>query len=94
MEHKNISHINECIQNGTQVVINCSGLSARSLGGVQDPKVYAVRGCTVIVKFSEVLPVGFIRRHNDGAISYLIPREDRTACLGGTFVSVYVNLFP
>ena len=32
------------------VVVNCTGLGARTLGGVEDEKVYPVRGQTVIVR--------------------------------------------
>ncbi len=89
MERKQISHINEYIQNETQVVINCSGLYARTLGGIQDSNVYPVRGCTVNAQFDKVFDKGFIRRHNNGAMTYLIPRDDGTACIGGTFVSIF-----
>lgn len=88
LERKTVFHINDCIQDGTQVVINCCGLSASTLGGVRDSKVYPVRGCTILAKFPNVLREGFIRRHHDGAMTYLIPRDDGIGCLGGTFVSV------
>jgi D-amino-acid oxidase len=52
---QDISHIDQVVdlidKNIDQfAVINCTGLGARFLGGVQDSAVYPTRGQTVIVK--------------------------------------------
>jgi glycine/D-amino acid oxidase-like deaminating enzyme len=51
------SHIGEAAKSGihqsgqhADIVINCTGLSARSLGGVNDHNLYPVRGQTVLVR--------------------------------------------
>jgi D-amino-acid oxidase len=52
-QHVSLSHLNECIESDTDVVINCSGVHAETLGGVEDPEVYPVRGQTVVVQLPQ-----------------------------------------
>jgi D-amino-acid oxidase len=76
------------------IVINASGLGARSLIGVEDPLVYPIRGQTVLVKTDvKVCLMGSIRSsksathtHPDESM-YIIPRPHWTneAILGGCF---------
>ncbi|PKK64631.1 hypothetical protein RhiirC2_716142 [Rhizophagus irregularis] len=42
-QHVSLSHLNECIESDTDVVINCSGIHAGTLGCVEDPEVYPAR---------------------------------------------------
>lgn len=52
-QHVSLSHLNECIESDTDVVINCSGIHAGTLGCVEDPEVYPARGQTVIVQLPQ-----------------------------------------
>lgn len=45
-----LGHVSEAYGGETRVVFNCTGLGARSLGGVEDTKVYPTRGQVVVVK--------------------------------------------
>jgi D-amino-acid oxidase len=53
MQRASLSHLNECIKDDTDVVINCSGIHARTLGGVEDSDVYPARGQIVIVQLPQ-----------------------------------------
>lgn len=44
-----ISHINEAFEDGVHVVVNCTGIRAKTLGGVEDKAVYPTKGQTVSV---------------------------------------------
>ncbi|RCH79813.1 hypothetical protein CU098_003470 [Rhizopus stolonifer] len=64
------------------VLINCTGLGARYLGGVQDKAMYPTRGQTVVIKANHIKrTMTFIGDHG---ITYIIPRSDGTVILGGT----------
>lgn len=47
---KHLKHIQEAFINDYCTVFNCSGLGANNMGGVEDAKVYPVRGKVVVVK--------------------------------------------
>ncbi|CAI2182507.1 8161_t:CDS:10, partial [Funneliformis geosporum] len=89
------SHLNECIKSETDIVINCSGIHARTLGGVEDPNVYAARGQTVIAQLPRsYINWAFFKRGeygklclaaNGGEITYAIPHDDGEVVLGGTY---------
>ncbi|CAG8640175.1 19260_t:CDS:2, partial [Gigaspora margarita] len=49
-QRANLSHLYDCIKNDTDIVINCSGIHSRTLGGVEDTNVYAAKGQTVVVQ--------------------------------------------
>ncbi|CAG8719873.1 8400_t:CDS:10, partial [Gigaspora rosea] len=51
-----LSHIQEAIFDNTDIIINCSGLGSKTLGGVQDQDVYPASGQTVLVQ----LPIGHV----------------------------------
>ncbi|CAG8448160.1 11862_t:CDS:2 [Cetraspora pellucida] len=87
-----LSHIQEAIFDNTDIVINCSGLGSRTLGGVQDQDVYPASGQTVLVQ----LPIGhvnwrFSRYVATSAIgtseiyNYVIPRDNGEVFLGATY---------
>lgn len=73
------------------IVINCSGLGARSLLGVEDDKVFPIRGQTIIVDAPHVkeciadLTPGYGKGPSE--CTYIIPRPDGSVTLGGTFQS-------
>jgi D-amino-acid oxidase len=50
----NLSHLNNCIESGTDVIINCTGVHARTLRGVEDAEVYPTGGQIVIAQLSRV----------------------------------------
>lgn len=51
--------------NGADLVVNCTGLSARTLGGVEDADMVPIRGQTVLV------------RNETGGIMYNIDKTDK-----------------
>ncbi|KAJ1976722.1 hypothetical protein H4R35_002583, partial [Dimargaris xerosporica] len=65
-----------------QFVINCTGLGARSLGGVQDLAVFPVRGQWLLAKVPFELPN--INVIGKGEMTLIIPRGNGTVFLGGT----------
>ncbi|KAJ1928899.1 hypothetical protein IWQ60_001642 [Tieghemiomyces parasiticus] len=67
----------------TKVIVNCSGLSARDLGGVRDPGVYPIRGQTLLVR-APLLGQTLTAISPEG-VSYVIPRGDGTVVIGGTY---------
>ncbi|KAI8144781.1 hypothetical protein BJV82DRAFT_643977 [Fennellomyces sp. T-0311] len=63
-------------------VVNCTGLGARYLEGVNDTSVYPTRGQTVIVHAPHVKEtITFLGKDQ---ITYIIPRSDGNVVLGGT----------
>ncbi|KAJ1927384.1 hypothetical protein IWQ60_002971 [Tieghemiomyces parasiticus] len=67
----------------TKVIVNCSGLSARDLGGVRDPGVYPIRGQTLLVRAP--LSGQTLTAISPEGVSYVIPRGDGTVVIGGTY---------
>ncbi|EMD32657.1 hypothetical protein CERSUDRAFT_161651 [Gelatoporia subvermispora B] len=72
------------------VVVNATGLGARSLIGVEDKDVYPIRGQTIIVQAPSVkefisFPLG--EPLTDGQATYMIPRPSPPGqvLLGGTY---------
>lgn len=85
-----VNHINSIIEGGANIiagtdigtsggppaaVIVCAGLGARSLGGVEDKRVYPVRGQTVILKAPWVRFGRTTYKDDTGALTYIIPRR-------------------
>ncbi|KAI0720082.1 nucleotide-binding domain-containing protein [Cerioporus squamosus] len=74
------------------VLINATGLGARSLIGLEDKDVYPIRGQTIVIdnpKVNEFLATDFGPDHGDDA-TYIIPRpwpsaSGFTTILGGKF---------
>lgn len=52
VRRQTLRHIHDAAEEdgSTASIVNCSGLQARYLGGVQDQKVFATRGQTVLVR--------------------------------------------
>lgn len=52
MRRQTLRHIHDAAEadGSTAAIVNCSGLQARFLGGVEDQKVFATRGQTVLVR--------------------------------------------
>lgn len=65
------------------LVVNATGLGAKSLGGVQDELVTPIRGQTVLIK-TDVKDCT-MDASNPDAIAYIIPRPGGEAVCGGTY---------
>ncbi|ODQ51885.1 putative D-amino acid oxidase [Saitoella complicata NRRL Y-17804] len=67
----------------TKVVINCTGVSAQTLKGVEDKKSYPTRGQVVMARAPHVWET--VSRHRKQSITYIIPRpySNGTVTLGG-----------
>jgi glycine/D-amino acid oxidase-like deaminating enzyme len=61
--------------NKADVVVNCTGLASRTLGGVADDQVYPVRGQIMIVR-NDPGSMTSISGSDDGGdeVSYIFPR--------------------
>lgn len=76
IRHNRLEHIDEAFKvssaGTTKVVFNCTGLGARTLGGVCDSSVYSTRGQVVIVRAPHVNENMSV----DGSVftTYIIPR--------------------
>lgn len=82
-----------------KLVVNATGLGARSLIGVEDPKVFPARGQTVLVRAPGVRTNYGSRDHEKlpkGESLYIIPRPspDGLVILGGTFLPHNYSTLP
>ncbi|KAL1924735.1 uncharacterized protein VTP21DRAFT_4389 [Calcarisporiella thermophila] len=77
-----IGHLSEAVEEHTDVVVNCTGLGAKTLGGVSDSNVFPIRGQTVIVKSPH--PVAKTITRIGEHFTYVIPRDNGEVVLGGT----------
>ncbi|TFK28496.1 D-amino-acid oxidase [Coprinopsis marcescibilis] len=98
-----VQHIHQVIEGGARIfaggsllgsaadppdaVINCTGIGARFLGGVEDKTVYPVRGQTVLVRAPWVRFGRTIYKDETGALTYIIPRRSSDVIVGGTRVA-------
>ncbi|KAJ2848220.1 hypothetical protein IWW36_003435 [Coemansia brasiliensis] len=64
------------------IVVNCTGLGSRALGGVNDKKLYPIRGQTLLVNAAEAKRT--VTRIGSQKFSYVIPRGDGTVVIGGS----------
>ncbi|CAG8583607.1 4634_t:CDS:10, partial [Dentiscutata erythropus] len=87
-EHAEINHLDECVREDTDILINCSGYNARTLKGVEDSKVYPVRGQSIVMQLSQSCLNWACFRHgyygDTGVETYIIPRENGEVIIGGT----------
>lgn len=65
-------------------VVNCTGIGARLLGGVEDKKVHPVRGQTCILRAPWVRFGRTLYLDGTGAFTYIIPRRSGEVVVGGT----------
>ncbi|KLO20051.1 FAD dependent oxidoreductase [Schizopora paradoxa] len=88
---KNVSSIEAvaAIGGDDSIVINCSGLGAKSLLGVEDNSVFPIRGQTIVVDAPHVKECIADLTPGNGKgpseCTYIIPRPDGSVILGGTF---------
>lgn len=71
-KRQKLTHISQAYSSNTKVVFNCTGIGARSLGGVQDKDVYPTRGQVVIVRAPHISTNKL--RWGDDYATYCIPR--------------------
>lgn len=70
---KTLTHISQAyLTVKTKCVFNCSGIGARSLGGVEDTNVYPTRGQVVVVRAPHIQENKM--RWGDDYATYIIPR--------------------
>lgn len=72
----------------TDLVLNCAGLGARELGGVEDDKMYPIRGQLIMVRQPQVTDIyrvdGSLFGEDPGWGTYVLPRKSGIIILGGT----------
>ncbi|CAE6332382.1 hypothetical protein RSOLAG1IB_10247 [Rhizoctonia solani AG-1 IB] len=83
-----VGHVSQVAQGAftdfkPDAVVVCVGLGARTLGGVEDPDVYPVRGQVSIIR-APWIKFGVSEKTKDG-ISYVIPRQSGDVIIGGTY---------
>jgi D-amino-acid oxidase len=71
-QRKKLTHISQAYGSKTNVVFNCSGIGARTLGGVEDKSVYPTRGQVVVIRAPHI-QINKMRWGDDYA-TYIIPR--------------------
>lgn len=67
----------------TQIVFNCTGLAAKTLPGIEDPKCYPTRGQVVLARGPHIRTN--MMRHGKDYETYVIPRpgSNGNVILGG-----------
>ncbi|KAJ1976019.1 hypothetical protein H4R33_006531 [Dimargaris cristalligena] len=80
----NLDHLDELWTRfpTVELLVNCTGLQARDLGGVRDPAVFPIRGQTVLVRAPNIHRT--IAWEGPNRVAYIIPRGDGSVVLGGT----------
>lgn len=63
-------------------VVNCTGLGSRALADVRDETLHPVRGQTVLIRAPHIKTQMY--REGPNTYTYIIPRPDGTAIVGGT----------
>lgn len=48
-EKVHLNHLNDAFEPGVDIIVNCTGINARTFGGVDDDKVFPIRGQLVAV---------------------------------------------
>ncbi|KAF9011813.1 hypothetical protein BDQ17DRAFT_1344887 [Cyathus striatus] len=66
-------------------VINCLGLGARFLGGIEDKNAYPVRGQAVMIRAPWVNRCLSLSGGEGGVWTYVIPRRSGDVIIGGTY---------
>ncbi|CAB4487008.1 FAD dependent oxidoreductase [Rhizophagus irregularis] len=82
-EKVHLNHLNDAFEPGVDIIVNCTGINARTFGGVDDDKVFPIRGQLVAV-WAPHVKIAKTLSHEDNTRTYIIPREDGEVILGGT----------
>ncbi|KAJ3327546.1 hypothetical protein HDU76_011570 [Blyttiomyces sp. JEL0837] len=107
--HKEVTYLEDVLKvvKKTDVLVNCTGFGARTLGPLFDYDVYPTRGQTVLVRAPQVTrtistagastpyrPNSSATSEEDSKVTYIIPREDGIVVLGGTYQANNPDLEP
>ncbi|KAL9545882.1 hypothetical protein MBANPS3_006936 [Mucor bainieri] len=77
-----IERISDVISDDVDIVVNCTGVRAKDLGGVMDTDIVPTRGQNVIIKAPHIRrTISMLKRDS---YTYVIPRCDGTVVLGTT----------
>ncbi|KAG2216213.1 hypothetical protein INT45_002158 [Circinella minor] len=87
VQRRELSHIRDAFDlddglGSVDAVVNCTGLGARYLNGVNDTKMFPTRGQTVIAFAPHVNET--VTHIGSKGITYIIPRSNGQVVLGGT----------
>lgn len=93
MVHAQLQHVSQAVHGGISglpqkpdAIVACIGLGARFLGGIEDKKVYPIRGQTITLKAPWV-KYGRTLSGADGSYFYLMPRVNGDVLVGGIRVA-------
>ncbi|KAI6099486.1 hypothetical protein EDD16DRAFT_1658205 [Pisolithus croceorrhizus] len=93
MVHAQLQHISQAMHGGISglpqkpdAIVVCIGLGARFLGGIEDKKVYPIRGQTITLNAPWV-KYGSTLSSADGSYFYLMPRVTGDVLVGGIRVA-------
>ncbi|KAI9489979.1 hypothetical protein BDB00DRAFT_931583 [Zychaea mexicana] len=79
-----VHYTTNAMDDSVDAIINCSGMHARTLGGVEDNAVVPTRGQNVIVLAPHIRKaISYVSEAEDDGY-YIIPRSDGTVILGTT----------
>lgn len=78
-----VRHVNDLAKYEPAVIVNCTGYGSRSL--FNDTEMYPTRGQTILVKGLHVNTINRLPDVTERISAYIIPRDDETVLLGGTF---------
>lgn len=88
-----VNHIDEAAKyhssgKKADLVINCTGLSARFLGGVEDQKCFPIRGQVLWARNNAPAQVSLkVPGNYEGESLYMFPRKEGGCIIGGTFLA-------
>lgn len=82
IKRQTLTHINNVFDVDADAIVSCTGLGAKTLGGVQDTSMFPTRGQTIVVKGPKIRET--TTHVGKDYITYVIPRADGTVVLGGT----------
>ncbi|KAI9004969.1 FAD dependent oxidoreductase [Hyaloraphidium curvatum] len=103
LEHRRVGSLAEAVGDrhlgkDLPIVVNCTGLGSRAFGALADKDTYPTRGQTVVVRapkaFRTVTKIYDERPGMPYDFGYVIPRDDGTAVLGGTYQARAEDLEP
>eukprot|EP00158_Paraphelidium_tribonemae_P003403 Partr_v1_DN26099_c4_g2_i1_m731 putative D-aminoacid oxidase len=83
---KTLSSIEDAATYGVPFVFNCSGFGAKAL--VNDTKMVPIRGQTILIRSPDASKLHLMCEIKDPSIpdiAYIVPRQDGTVLLGGTY---------
>ncbi|KAL1715116.1 hypothetical protein EV715DRAFT_256573 [Schizophyllum commune] len=95
IQRASVNHIAEVIEGGAGIygpsrkptppdaLLVCPGLGARTLGGVNDTRMFPIRGQTLLIRAPWVR-FGRTISSKDGLWTYIIPRRSGDVIVGGT----------